>query len=324
MTTSSAAVVRAPAALSRIEPMLPTPSAEPADSPDRIYEIKWEGIRAISVVDRAGVSMHTRGVADLTQSFYDVATAALEAACGAEVVLDGELVMLNDDGVPERHAVVERWLAGSPMLPLAQVNYEVFDILYLNGRSLMGLPLYERKAILHETVQPNATVHLCHFEDGEGVAMFDAAMELGLHGIVAKNKHSLYEPGKRTQHWRSVQHVRTANLVVGGYTFGGSEQPFASLLLGAYDGDKLRYVGSVAGGFSRGGSGAVYERISRLHTRDCPFVEAPHIDRFSYWCVPSLAVEVEYGERTPDGELRFLLFNSLRPDTPPRGCAFPM
>ncbi len=303
--------------------MLPTASPEPADSPDRIYEIKWEGIRAISVVDGAGALMHTRGGADLSHAFYDVTAAVREAAGGAEVVLDGELVVLNDDGIPERHAVVDRWLAGAPMLAVAQVNYEVFDILRLNGRSLTGLPLYERKRILHDVVRPNATTHLCHFEEGEGVAMYDAALELGLHGVVAKNKHSLYEPGKRTLHWLSVQPVRTTNLVVGGYTFGGSEQPFASLLLGAYDGGKLRYVGSVAGGFSRGGPGAVYQRISQLHADECPFAEAPELDRFSYWCAPKLAVEVEYGERTPEGALRFLLFNSLRPDIPPSACVLP-
>ena len=324
MAATQAAPARAPVALDRIEPMLPSASPEPADSPDRIYEIKWEGVRAVSVVEGGRAAMHTRGGKDLSEAFFDVAGAVLEATGGADVVLDGEMVVLNDDGIPERHAVVERWLAGAPMLPLAQVNYEVFDILALNGRPLTNVPLYERKAILHDVVRPNATTHLCHFEEGEGVAMYDAALELGLHGIVAKNKHSLYEPGKRTQHWLSVTNGRAANLVIGGYTFGGSEQPFGSLLLGAYDDGRLRYVGSVVGGFSRGGPGVVYDRISRLHAEDCPFTEEPEVDRFSYWCEPSLAVEIEYGERTPDGALRFLLFNSLRPDIPAQDCALPL
>ena len=323
MSLSLATPLRRPAALDRIEPMLPSASAEPADSPDRIYEIKWDGIRAIAAVGAGAPAMHTRGGKDLTPAFHDVAAAVEEAVGGAEAVLDGELVILNDDGIPERHAVVDRWLGGSPKLPLAPVSYEIFDILRLNGRSLTQLPLYERKALLHDVVQPNSAVHLCHFEDGEGVAMFDAALELGLRGIVAKNKHSLYEPGKRTQHWLTVKQARTANLVVGGYTFGGAEQPFGALLLGAWDGARLRYVGSVAGGFARGGPGAVYAQISRLHAGACPFDREPELDRFSYWCEPSLVVEVEYGERTPDGGLRFLLFSSLRPDLAATDAALP-
>lgn len=324
MTTSQTAPARAPIALNLVEPMLPVASAEPSDSPDRLYEIKWEGIRAVSVVDSAGVSMHTRGGKDLSPAFPEIVAAVSEAAGGADVVLDGELVALSDEGVPQRHAVVERWLAGSPLLAPIPVNYEIFDILYLNGRPLIGLPLYERKAILHDAIRPNAAVHLCHFEEGEGVAMYDAARELGLHGVVAKDKFSLYEPGKRSRHWLAAKHARTANLVVGGYTFGGSEQLFSSLLLGAYQDDELRYVGSVVGGFAKGGPALVYEMISQLHATDCPFDEEPFLDRFSYWCAPTLAVEVEYGERTPDGALRFLLFNSLRPDIPPRHCAIPI
>lgn len=322
MTTTQWAPETPAAALQRLEPMFPVSAAEPSDSPDRLYEIKWEGIRALSAVGEGGVAMMTRGGKDLTGAFPEVAEALRGAAGSADMVVDGELVALGNDGVPQRHAVVERWLAGKPPRSPTPVNYEIFDLVHLNGRPLLDTPLYDRKALLHDVVRPNATVHVCHFEEGEGVAMYDAARELGLHGIVAKDKFSLYEPGSRSRHWLATKHARTTNLVVGGYTFGGAEQPFGALLLGAFDGGRLRHVGSVGGGFAKGGAQLVYRMVSELHAGRCPFDQEPLVDRFSYWCDPTLAIEVEYGERSLDGTLRFLVFNSLRPDIDARDCEF--
>ncbi len=319
-TTSPAGRDRAALALGLVEPMVPTPSPEPTDAPDRLYEIKWEGIRAISVVSGGEVHMRTRGGADITDAFPDVADALRGAAGGANLVLDGELVALSDEGVPQRYAVVERWLAGAGAKRRTPVNYEVFDILHLDGESLLNLPLYERKARLHDALRPNATVHVCHFEEGEGVAMYAAARQLGLQGIVAKDKHSLYEPGKRSRHWLSTKNARTMNLVVGGYTFGGSRQPFDSLLLGVFEDGRLRFTGAAGAGTARGDQRLLHRMLAQHHTDRCPFTQEPHMSLFSHWCAPSLAVEVEYGERSPDGTFRFLVFNSLRPDIDPRDC----
>ena len=319
-TTSQAGHERAALAFGLVEPMIPTPSPEPTDAPDRLYEIKWEGIRAISVVSKGEVRMHTRGGADITAAFPEVADALRNAAGDASVVLDGELVALSDEGIPQRYAVVERWLAGAEARRRTPVNYEVFDILHLDGEPLLNHPLYERKARLHDALRPNATVHVCHFEEGEGVAMYAAARELGLHGIVAKDKHSLYEPGKRSRHWLSTKHARTMNLVVGGYTFGGSRQHFDSLLLGVFEDGRLRFTGAAGAGTARGDQRLLHRMLSQRHTDQCPFAREPGVSLFSHWCEPSLAVEVEYGERSPDGTLRFLVFNSLRPDINPRDC----
>ena len=319
-TTSHAAPGRAALAPGTVEPMIPTPSPEPTDAPDRLYEIKWEGIRAVSMVSGNDVRMYTRGGTDITAAFPEVAGALRNAVGGASAVLDGELVALSDEGIPERYAVVERWLAGAGASHRTPVNYEVFDILHLDGEPLVDRPLYERKARLHDALRPNATVHVCHFEEGEGVAMYAAARQLGLHGIVAKDRHSLYEPGKRSRHWLSTKHARTVNLVVGGYTFGGSRQPFDSLLLGVFEDGRLRFTGAAGGGTARGDQGLLHRMLSQRHTAHCPFTREPRVSLFSHWCEPSLAVEVEYGERSPDGTLRFLVFNSLRPDIDPRDC----
>ena len=319
-TTAQTGSERAERAFGLVEPMIPTPSPEPTDAPDRLYEIKWEGIRAVSVVSDGEVRMHTRGGADITDAFPEVADALRNAAGDASIVLDGELVALSDEGIPQRYAVVERWLAGAEARRRTPVNYEVFDILHLDGEPLMNRPLYERKARLHDALRPNATVHVCHFEEGEGVAMYAAARELGLHGIVAKDKHSFYEPGKRSRHWLSTKHARTMNLVVGGYTFGGSREPFDSLLLGVFEDGLLRFAGAAGAGTARGDRRLLHRMLSQLHTTQCPFAREPRVSLFSHWCEPSLAVEVEYGERSPDGTLRFLVFNSLRPDINPRDC----
>ncbi|MCY4583747.1 MAG: hypothetical protein OXE50_13280, partial [Chloroflexi bacterium] len=271
-TTPHAATNRSALALGLVEPMVPTPSPEPTDAPDRLYEIKWEGIRAISIVSGGEVHMRTRAGADITESFPEVAEALRSAAGEASAVLDGELVALSEEGVPQRYAVVERWLAGAGAKRRTPVNYEVFDILHLNGESLLNLPLYERKARLHDALRPNATVHVCHFEEGEGVAMYAAARQLGLHGIVAKDKHSLYEPGKRSRHWLSTKNARTMNLVVGGYTFGGSMQPFDSLLLGVFEDGRLRFTGAAGAGAAPGGQRPLPPEPSPFHNRPCPLL----------------------------------------------------
>ena len=303
--------------------MLAVSAPEPFDSPSKIFEVKWDGIRAIAVVENGQVRLHTRGLKDISDPFADIGGALLEALDGRQgVVVDGELVAMGEDGVPHLHRVMERWHQGPLAREPVPVSFEVFDILFHGGRSVLGEPLFRRKALLHETVTPNDLVHVCHFEDGEGIALYEASTKLGLEGIVAKDKQSPYQPGKRSRHWLKVKHTRSANLVVGGYTFGGGQRKelFGSLLLGAYDGGRLRYVGSVGGGFSKRDLELTYGALTQLHTERCPFVEQPQVQRFLYWCQPALVVQVSYGEFTEQRHLRFPIFTALRPDVDPRDC----
>jgi bifunctional non-homologous end joining protein LigD len=306
----------------RIEPMLAASAPEAFDSPDRLFEIKWDGIRAIAVVENGSVRLHTRGMQDISEAYYDVGEALLEALHGENAVLDGELIAMDEEGIPRLHRVMERWHQGKLSRKPVPVSFEIFDILHREGKSLMREPLYRRKAHLNDCVKPNDLIHICHYEEGEGVALFEAARDLGLEGIVAKDKASPYQPGKRSKHWLKVKHSRSANLVVGGYTFGGGarKELFGSLLLGAYSGNKLRYVGSVGGGFSKQDLEITYATITQLHTSDCPFDEAPVVEKFSFWCDPVLAVQVNYGEFTPQRHLRFPIFSALRPDVSARDC----
>ena len=306
-----------------IEPMLAVSTPEPFDSPDRIFEVKWDGIRAIAVISGGVARLHTRGLKDISEPFADVGAALLGALGGRDgVVLDGELVAMGDDGVPHLHRVMERWHQGPLSRNPVPVSFELFDILYDEGASLMREPLAARKAALHAVVEPNDLVHLTHFEDGEGIALYEASTALGLEGIVAKDKRSIYQPGKRSRHWLKVKHTRSANMVVGGYTFGGGarKELFGSLLLGAYDGGELRYVGSVGGGFSNDDLALTYGALTQLHTERSPFAEPPEVQRFLYWCEPVLVVQVSYGEFTEQRHLRFPIFSALRPDVDARNC----
>ena len=302
--------------------MLAVAAPEPFDSPDKLYEVKWDGIRAIATIEDGKVRIHTRGNKDISEAFHDVCDALRKAVHGDGVVLDGELIAMDDEGIPRLHCVMERWHQGRLATKPVPVSFEVFDILYRDGKSLMREPLYRRKAHLNDCLEPNDIAHVCHYEEGEGVALFEAVRDLGLEGIVAKDKASTYQPGKRSRHWLKVKHSRTANLVVGGYTFGGGarKELFGSLLLGAYDKGKLHYMGSVGGGFSKADLDLTYAAITQLHRDDSPFLDAPKIEKFVYWCEPALPVQVNYGEFTELRNLRFPIFSALRPDVNAADC----
>lgn len=321
MTTNSGAHAGV-ASFHRVEPMLASSAPEPFDSPDKLFEIKWDGIRAIAVIEDGVVRIHTRGMQDISGPYHDVGAALLKAFDGKSVVLDGELIAMDDEGVPRLHRVMERWHQGRLSRKPVPVSFEIFDILHRDGKSLMREPLYRRKAFLNECIKPNDLIHICHYEEGEGIALFEAARDLGLEGIVAKDKSSRYEPGKRSKHWLKVKHSHSANLVVGGYTFGGGarKELFGSLLLGAYEGGKLRYVGSVGGGFSKQDLDVTFATITQLHTVECPFADTPVVEKFSFWCSPVLAVQVNYGEFTEQRHLRFPIFSALRPDVAAKDC----
>lgn len=304
--------------------MLAALAPGPFDDPDKLFEVKWNGIRAIAVIRDGQVRITTRGNKDITEAFRDVADSLLDSADGDGLVLDGELIAVDDEGVPSLHRVMERWHQDKLSLNTVQVTFEVFDILYRDGKPLLREPLYKRKHHLNACLRQNALVHICHYEEGQGITMFDAARSLGLEGIVAKDRNSPYQPGKRSKHWLKIKHSRTANLVVGGYTFGGGarEELFGSLLLGAYQGNKLRFLGRVGGGFTKQDCEIAYSAISQLHMDASPFAEAPTVDKLLFWCDPVIVVQVNYGEFTQQRHLRFPVFSTLRPDIDARDCTF--
>jgi bifunctional non-homologous end joining protein LigD len=296
--------------------MLATAAAEPFDSPDHIFELKLDGVRAIAFVEAGEVRVLNRRLDDVRSEFPQFADVP-QRVKAKSAVLDGEIVALDGEGRTSLPLLQER-LQGKN----GPLTYQVFDILYLEGASLMHLPLARRKTTLHQVLSASDFVQACDFIDGEGIAFFEAAAEHGLEGIVAKEKASPYRPGERSLAWQTVKAFCADDFVIGGYAFGGGRraEPIAVLLVGQYEDERLVHVGDVSGPFPEETSRLLLALLQPLHSSECAFAEPPSVARFIYWCRPELVCRIRYSEWTRQRKLRFPLFVALRPDVPPREC----
>lgn len=313
------------ASIDDLQPMLASRSSQPFDSPDWLYELKWGGVRTLAFVKEGKVTLRGRNGRDLTDAYPELQSLPSQMK-GASAVLDGEIVGLGKKGYPRLELLRPRLnlllLQEKRDLPPFRLCYEVTDLLLLDGKLLLDLPLWQRKNLLHTHLDSSPTIQVSDFLEQEGVAFFEAVRKHHLEGIIAKNKFSAYFPGERTRHWLEVPAMETGHYVIGGYTFGGGrkKEPFESLLLGAFQGDDLVYVGRATAGLSSQEGWRTVKLLEGLHTPDCPFVAPPTLSRFSYWCRPHLVCHVRVGERSPQGEFRFAVFVSLRPDLDPQDC----
>lgn len=307
-----------------LRPMLPVVVEEPFDSPDYIFEVKWGGVRAIARLERGEVRLHGRNLRDLTPLYPELA--ALARCLRAErAVVDGEIIAWGAEALPAFELLRPRLLR--PETPAARarrspVIYQVFDLLELDGRSLLRQPLFQRRNLLHAHLVPGRVVQVADFVRDDGSAFFEAIARHGLEGMVAKDKHSPYLPGQRSDAWKEVRALRSGDFVVGGYTFGGGRrrEPVGSLLLGVYQDSRLEFVGQVSIGGTRREARLLLKLLTPLQTERCPFVQPPRVPRLLYWCRPELVCHVRYGEWGPDGRLRFPVFVAPRPDVPPDDC----
>ena len=304
--------------------MLPTLIEAPFDSPDHIYEVKWGGVRAIATVEAGDVRLHGSNLRDLTPLYPELR--ALAGCLRAEqAVVDGEILAWGAENLPSFELLRSRLLRpDAPVSPQRRspIIYQVFDLLELDGRSLLQRPLFERRNLLHERLTPHRVVQVADFVKEDGTAFFDAVASYGLEGIVAKDKYGEYLPGQRSSAWKEIRATQADDFVVGGYSFGGGRRkdPIASLLLGAYRGKRLEFVGQVSVGCSDREARQLLELLTPLHAPACPFGEPPEVARLFYWCRPELACHVRYSQWTPDGKLRFPVFVAPRPDVPPEEC----
>ena len=299
-----------------IRPMLARLTRRPFDSPGHIFELKWDGIRALAFVESDRVRLQGRDLTDLTARFPELQ--ALLRAVGADrTVLDGELVCLDDDGRPSYSLLKER-LRGNSESP--RVLYVAFDALFVGGRKLLERPLVERKRQLAGVLKDSDVAQASEFIEGDGKVFFDATCEHGLEGIMAKDKASPYLPGERSPNWQKIKRLRECEFVVCGFDFDGGSQPFVSLILGLHDRGRLRYAGRVSAGFSEEEARGVHSMLQGLVTAECPFAPPPSLDRLAYWCRPELACRVSYGEFSQDGHVRYPVYLGLREDKPAADC----
>ncbi len=324
----------------RIAPMLAAPASEPFDSPEHIFELMWGGVRANARVAGGDVRVIGRNGCDLTPAFPELHRIP-RLLHAREAMLDGEIVALDTEGQPAFDLLRRRLElvadgrrddtepAAKPDGPHgarkggAQIVYQAFDVLWLDGRPLMDRPLWQRKNRLHEMITPAAEFAAVDFVDDEGIAFFDAVVQRKLEGIVAKQKASAYVPGRRTKSWLEIRALQSGDFVIGGYTFGGARrkgEPFSQLLLGGYDGERLEYVGAVSGGLSDAEARALVARLEPLLINEPAFADPPRVPRLIYWTRPQIVCHVRFSEWSRDGYLRFPIFNALRPDLDATDC----
>ena len=233
-----------------------------------------------------------------------------------EMVLDGELVALGEDGMPSFETLQQSMdlprggRAGRTPL------YYPFDLVHLGRRDLKGLPLTDRKGLLERAVVPGDLVRLMEYVEGEGEAFYDGTLRMGLEGMVAKRARSVYEDGARSRSWLKIKRTRSGEFVVGGYTAGEGARSgtFGALVVGRYDGDRLTYSGRVGTGFDERTLKQVRGLLDGLEAAKSPFAEPVDDARAVTWTRPELVAELSFAQWTQDGRLRSPVFMRLRPD----------
>lgn len=307
----------------RYRPMLAQAAQAPFDSKGWVFEIKWDGVRAVSYVDDE-LKLVSRNGNELSYNFPEFQELKDLAR---NVVLDGEIVVMKE-GRADFQSVLERTRATNvrDIEHLSQnspATYVLFDIIEKDGNSLIDLPLIERKKILKDSVKEGKHVIVSIFEDEDGRSYYDAALKQGVEGIIAKRKDSGYEPGARSSSWLKIKKVTSCDCVIFGYTKGeGSRrETFGALILGLYDDKTPIYVGKVGTGFSEDTMELLMQAFHELQAQE-PALDRVDVSEQVTWLQPLLVCEVAYQSVTKDNRLRMPRFRRLRSDKTPPECTF--
>jgi bifunctional non-homologous end joining protein LigD len=291
-----------------VRPMLATPAAEPFDHPDWVFEMKWDGYRAVAEVREQGVSLYSRNLLSLAQRYLPLTDALRKL--GFEAVLDGEIVVVDDRGRPDFQMLQNYRKSGS-----GHLLYYVFDLLYFQGHDLTGLPLLARKELLKKVLPPLPNIRFSNHVKNDGLLFYKVVKEQGLEGIIAKHARSSYQPGSRSRQWLKVKTQRTQECVIAGFTEPrGGRGHFGSLVLGVFKGAELVYVGHSGGGFSQKELWEIRGKLDPLVRQKCPFNVTPKTNTPATWVKPELVCEVALSGWTEDGVMRHPVFLRLRED----------
>jgi bifunctional non-homologous end joining protein LigD len=289
-----------------VPPMLATLVAAPFDDPDWTFEIKWDGFRVETVIDGGNVRMWTRGRQDATRYFGPFLDPP-DWIAAKQAIVDGEVIALDDRGEPD-FALLQARIKGQGRGGAATpFIYEVFDLMYLDGRSLLDEPLEVRRALLKDVIRADPRVRLSEDIAGDGLAFFEAARTRGLEGIMAKDRRSPYLPGKRAMTWQKVKIRPEQELVVGGWTKGtGKAIELGALLVGVYQDGALRYAGKIGAGFNDAIRRELLDAIAGLAAEEPPFAEPPPraVSKSALWLRPELVIRAEFAGWTGDGLVR--------------------
>jgi len=305
-----------------IEPMLATVTDRPFSDPSWVFEIKWDGVRALAWIADGAVKLRSRNNVDITKRYPELAS--LPKVFGArQAILDGEIVAFDEKGHSSFERLQERMHVRAPgegQIAKTPAVYYAFDLLYCDGYDLRSVPLLERKQLLQTLLYPAQSFQYADHQVGQGKELYELARQHGLEGIVAKRTDSLYSSG-RGANWLKLKITATVDAVVGGWTAARSGGiPFGSLLLGLYEGKKLRFIGHVGSGFDAQKHKELSRKLKELESPKCPFAGVPETNEKPTWVSPALVARVKFSGWTQEHVLRHPVYLGLREDVTPEDC----
>lgn len=295
-----------------IKPMLAKLHDVPFSDPGWIYEIKWDGYRAIAEVGKKETRLYSRNGLSFKDDYPGIFDEL--AKVKKEAVIDGEIVALDEHGKP-RFQLIQQYQQGRAV----PICYYVFDCLAVNGKSIEGKTLLERKKIL-QTILPNSDlIRYCDHVPEQGEEFFKAVKRQGLEGMIAKQADSVYAEGSRSGSWLKVKNLVMEEAVIAGYTEpGGSRKYFGALVLGVYKGKKLSYIGHTGTGFDERTLKDLYHQMQPLKSAKSPFDKEVPVNAPVTWVKPKLVCNLKYTEITEAGTRRHPVFMGLRIDKAPK------
>jgi bifunctional non-homologous end joining protein LigD len=306
----------------KVEPMLATLVDQPFDEPGWLYEVKWDGYRAIALIKKGDIELSSRNSKSFNDKFYPIYDEL--KTWKKEAVIDGEIVSVNDKGMAD-FSSLQNWRSEAD----GTLIYYVFDILWYDGKDTTQLPLKERKEILKNILPESPNIKLSESFETNGLEFFKLAEEMSLEGIMAKKSDSVYVEGIRTKDWLKIKTEQRQEVVIGGFTKNeGTSKKFSSLLVGVFKNNKLIFTGKIGTGFTNKLQKELMEKFEPLIIPDSPFTNEPDVNQpsrfrpnppraIAVWLKPELICEVSYREMTNDGVMRHPSFRGLREDKKP-------
>lgn len=304
---------------SNLIPMLATLVDAPPTEPGWLYEVKWDGYRALAYLDKGKVELRSRNNKSFNEKFYPIHAALQKLKLHA--VLDGEIIVINEKGISD-FGQLQNWRSEAD----GDLVFYVFDVLWYNGESLLEMTLTSRQELLSKILPAHPLIHISKAFPSTGSDFLDAARKMDLEGIMAKREDSTYTPGARSKEWLKIKTGKRQEVVIGGFTKNeGSGKTFSALLVGVFKNGKLQYTGKIGTGFSDALQKEMMQQFKPLITTTPPFDEIPDVNKPSRfrpnppkasatWLKPKLVCEVSYTELTSDGVMRHPSFEGMRID----------
>ena len=314
----------------KIKPMLATAIDKPFTDKHWVFEIKWDGVRSLFFLHKTKRILEIKSRSDKTITHrYPELIEPLNSTikCQESIVLDGEIVVLDKEGMPsfqnhQRRMNVDNKADIEKLSREIPATYYIFDILYLDGKNLQRFDFLQRRSILSQAVNKNIKVLISDFIEEMGEKVFDNVKAMNLEGVVAKNKSSRYLQGTRSRDWLKIKTIKTQDCVVIGYTRGEGNRKnyFGSLLLAVYYDKKLRFIGHTGSGFDFAQLNDIYNKLQQLKIEKCPVDYIPYTNRDPVWVEPKLVAEVKFSDWTQEKIMRSPIFLRFREDKKPEEC----